>query len=242
MRRGFVSYRVDPPDRSTIIGITLSVNFADRLAHTLAHNSRLLDKIYVITDPSDSATIDITSGFGGSVILSDVSRLKGAKFNKAGLIRAAQQQLHAAYPKFWLIYFDADTLLPANLYETFGRVPAWRRDTIYEMPRRIYATLEDMEQGVIQRVGVNCGFFQMYFDKSKLYQSWSETAGECDIHFRNRFAALYVVDGFCGHIGLDGQDWAGRVCFHPDQIADGVKGGLEGQAAARVDLGLTEHR
>ena len=204
------------PDRTNLIGITVSVNFADRLANTLAHNSRLLDQIYVVTDPSDSATMDIAAGFGASVVLSDVSRVRGAKFNKAGLIRAAQDQLHATsskQPQAWFVYFDADTQLPLDFYEVLMRhqtLRQWRRDTIYEMPRRVYATLEDMENGVVRRIGVNCGFFQMYYDKTKYYQAWSATAGECDIHFRNRFARLVVLDGFCTHIGVDGQDWEGR--------------------------------
>jgi len=202
------------PDRTNIIGITVSVNFADRLANTLTHNSRLLDQIYVATDPTDSATIDIAAGFGATVVLSDVSRARGAKFNKAGLIRAVQARLHTtSSPQTWFVYFDADTQLPLNFYEIlmgYRTLSQWRRDTIYEMPRRVYASLEDLENGVVRRVGVNCGFFQMYCDKTKYYQAWSATAGECDIHFRNRFARLVVLDGFCTHIGVDGQDWEGR--------------------------------
>ena len=201
------------PTRANLIGITVSVNFADRLANTLTHNSRLLDQIYVVTDPTDSPTMDIAAGFGATVVLSDVSRARGAKFNKAGLIRAAQERVHAAHPKAWFVYFDADTQLPLDFYEILlgeRTLRQWRRDTIYEMPRRVYASLEDLENGVVRRVGVNCGFFQMYYDKTKYYQAWSETAGECDIHFRNRFARLAVLDGFCTHIGIDGQDWEGR--------------------------------
>jgi hypothetical protein len=156
--------------------------------------------------------MDIAAGFGASVIISNVSRVRGAKFNKAGLIRAAQVQLHAAGgPQAWFVYFDADTQLPLNLYEILAHYGQWRRDTIYEMPRRVYASLEDLENGVVRRVGVNCGFFQMYYDKTKYYQAWSATASECDIHFRNRFARLVVLDGFCTHIGIDGQDWEGRA-------------------------------
>lgn len=211
-RRVAQSTKVGAPTRSRLIGLTLSVNYADKLAETLKANRLLLDTIYVITSPDDTATKECCSEYGVKTVICGDVHAGGASFNKAGLIRFAQKQIHAACSReTWILYFDADTILPIDFHEIVGRQATWRSDTIYEMRRQICLSVDAMNRDEAKKEETTAGFFQLYYDKTKFYQSWSDSAAICDILFRNLFSRMEVMEGHCLHLGLTGLDWSGRV-------------------------------
>jgi hypothetical protein len=211
-RRVAQATTVSVPTRAQLIGLTLSINYADKLAATLKANCLLLDTIYVVTSPDDTATQDCCSQYRVNMIICGDVHANGAAFNKAGLIRFAQKQIHAGCSgDTWMVYFDADTILPTDFHEIIGRRLAWRDDTIYEMMRRVYLSADAVAGNIVEKEEGSAGFFQLYHDKTKFYPSWSSSAGECDIHFRNLFSRMEVLEGHCLHLGPSGLDWSGRV-------------------------------
>jgi hypothetical protein len=56
------------------------------------------------------------------------------------------------------------------------------------------------------------GYFQLYFDKSKYYSSFSEDASKCDLHFANLFAKKQMIDSYVFHLGRQKLHWNGRTC------------------------------
>jgi len=197
---------VPKPHRSNIVGICVCVNFSDKLALTLTANKPLLDTIYVVTDTGDTATIACCAKFNVNVLQCNETYIDGAKFNKSGLIRYAQKDLHRMGGT-WFLYFDADTLLPSNFYDILDGVSKWSHDTLYEMPRLIYENSSSIS-GIM---GGPAGFFQLYCDKHKFYRPWSASAEECDMNFKAIFSRVEVLNGLCKHIGPTGVDWNGRV-------------------------------
>jgi hypothetical protein len=206
------STKVGAPTRSRLIGLTLSVNYADKLAETLKANRLLLDTIYVVSSPDDNATKECCSQYGANIIICGDVHAGGASFNKSGLIRFAQKQIYAACSsETWILYFDADTILPIDFHEIVSQRATWRSDTIYEMRRQICLSVDAMNRDEAKKEETTAGFFQLYYDKRKLYPEWSASAAECDILFRNLFSRMEVLEGHCLHLGPSGLDWSGRV-------------------------------
>ena len=194
-----------------LIGITVCVNYADKLAPTLEHNSKFFKKIYVVTDPTDFDTFDAMKTYSNvELILNGDVHKNGAQFNKSALVLAGQNAAHAAYKDEWIIYFDADTILPDNLFEIISAQPL-SKELCYHMKRRVYLTKEDFDSDKNYGETRPAGFFQLYFDKSKLYQPFSRTAAICDDIFEKKFGGRpTLLPGFCKHLGPNGKDWEAR--------------------------------
>ena len=56
------------------------------------------------------------------------------------------------------------------------------------------------------------GYFQLYFDKTKYYDSFSKTAADCDIDFRDLFKIRFRLMFYILHLGENGLHWNGRTC------------------------------
>ena len=192
-----------------LIGITICVNYADKLAPTLEHNSKFFKKIYVVTDPLDFDTFDAMKTHTNVelVLNGDVHKNK-ANFNKSALVLAGQKVAHEAHKDDWILYFDADTVLPDNLFEIINE-STLSKDECYHMKRRVYRTKEDFDTDSNFYETRGAGFFQLYFDKSKFYPSFSNSAAVCDVMFERKFKKYLptVLSGFCKHLGPNGKDW-----------------------------------
>lgn len=199
------------PNRENTIGFTVCINFADKLRHTLMYNLSILKNIIVVTTVSDSDTQNLCRSMDVPIIFSNKAFEGGAKFNKAGLIYEAQKSLHRTYRDNWIIYFDADTILPLDLDATLDKHTNYDDDTIYCMKRAIYNTQNDFDTMRESVVADAVGFFQMYFSKNRFYPSFSSSCGECDMFFEQKFKRKIILSGLCSHLGSTGQDWAGRT-------------------------------
>jgi hypothetical protein len=201
---------VKQPQKSNAIAIIVCVNFADKLKVSLASNTGLLNKIYVVTDPLDKPTLEVCKQYTNvSVILCSDAYKNNAKFNKSGLIKYAQVTIIPNHREDWIIIIDADTILPSNFWsETIkGR---FIEDTVYLLKRKIYKSIEDVKTDTYSEIQHGCGFFQMYYKKTRMYGDFSESAAVCDILFQQLFRHQKELDGFCIHLGQNGLDWNGR--------------------------------
>jgi hypothetical protein len=200
------------PTKDNTVAITVCVNFADKLLATLELNSVSLKKIYVVTSPTDKQTIDLCETFTNvSVILSTAAHKDGAKFNKSGLIRAGQEVIIPMHRNDWIIIIDADTIIPFDFWSSI-RSTLFYKDTVYLLRRKIYYSSMDFLKNKPNEITENgCGFFQLYYEKNKLYGSYSKTAAECDVIFQKLFRYEDELPGYCMHLGPKGQDWNGRI-------------------------------
>ena len=105
-----------PPLGTTvhIVGITISVSYADHLARTLPVWAAGLDAMLVVTSPEDTETQRLCASQGVSCRTTSVFYLHGAAFNKAG---ALDEGLALLSPQSWVLVFDADILPPADWRE-----------------------------------------------------------------------------------------------------------------------------
>jgi hypothetical protein len=203
---------VEKPTQNSLVGITVCVNYADKLKPALDANKQFFKKIYVVTDPTDFDTIDAVKDYQQvELVLNADVHLRGADFNKSGLLVAAQDKAHQQFANDWIVLFDADTLLPYNFWEIIN-VNRIDGNYMYTIPRKIYLTSTDLKNKREREQTNGYGFFQMYYDKTKFYAKWSHDAGQCDDDFRNSFSwSAQLSGGFCAHLGENAKDWRGRI-------------------------------
>ena len=201
------------PRKENTISITVCVDFADKLRYAIELNSILLKKMYIVTDPNDKETIELCKGYSNvETLLCPDAHKNGAKFNKSGLLKFAQVKITPNHREDWIIIIDADTLLPHNFWsESVQQQQRFTNDSIYLLKRKIYASNENLQNGIFSEMQIGCGFFQLYYNKSKMYSDFSETAGVCDMLFQELFRNQIVLNGFCNHMGDKGLDWNGRI-------------------------------
>lgn len=58
----------------------------------------------------------------------------------------------------------------------------------------------------------HAGYFQLYFDKSKYYASFSVDASQCDMDFKEMFPNRIMIDSYIFHLGRKELHWEGRSC------------------------------
>ena len=185
--------------------ITVCVGYADYLAATLPHTLQWAAAVYVVTTPDDSlAGLDVDSV---KVLRTDAFSRDGAAFNKAGAIREAQELVHAAHPDAWIALVDADIIAAPDLCHDVAD-PRW----LYSVARMDYATHEDYAAGRGAPYHTpGAGYFQLYFEKSKLYPVFSPDASECDMDFMRAFPKCVITGGMVAHLGRHTVNWRGRA-------------------------------
>jgi hypothetical protein len=201
------------PTKENTISITVCVNFADKLSQTLEFNTQFLKKLYIVTDPDDRDTIELCKRYRNVELLFCQDAYKnGAKFNKSGLIKFAQVKITPNHREDWIMIIDADTILPPNFWtETINLQPRFTENSVYLMKRKIYLSNNDLINDKYSEIQRECGFFQLYYNKNKIYADFSETAGVCDSLFQQLFRHQVIMEGFCIHLGQNGLDWNGRI-------------------------------
>lgn len=92
-----------------IEAVITCVNYSDFLEHTLPDNLQHLDRLVVVTHPSDKGTQRLCSKYGVDCIETEVMHDEGDKFNKGRAINLGLSNLRH---EGWLLHLDADILLP----------------------------------------------------------------------------------------------------------------------------------
>lgn len=92
-----------------IEAVTVCYNYGDFLAATLPENMEQIDRLIVVTHPSDVATKRLCDKYSIDFIETEVMHDYGDKFNKG---RAINMGLMHLRHDGWLLHLDADILLP----------------------------------------------------------------------------------------------------------------------------------
>lgn len=114
-----------------IKAVTVCVNYADFLAHTLPENLPLVDSLVVVTTPEDAATQRLCRRLSVECIDTREFVHGGAKFNKGRGINHGLMHLPAGG---WRLHLDADIVLPPTLRRMLARHPL-DRSCIYGADR-----------------------------------------------------------------------------------------------------------
>lgn len=194
----------------TIVLITASLDYADYLTFALRAASMVVDRGYVVTD-HDDASIGVADELKAVPLVYGGWRANGAKFNKAGAVRHAQQIAYAEYPDAWYLLLDADCILQVGAREIIEQ-HATDDSCLYGARRVEFPDIESLQAGRPNGVYSSqfAGFFQLY-RRHVLYPEWSYSAEACDHAFAQQFAASRVLPLTVGHCGQARVNWEGRV-------------------------------
>ena len=198
------------------VAISLCINYSDYLAQALPTNRGLFSHYYVITEQSDINTIEIATKHNCTIIFTESRLTNGAKFNKSGMIQEAQQFVHKQHPDSWISLIDADIGLPANLWSC-ANLQTLNKSALYGITRIRYDTKTDYENNKANtksqhNSSIPIGYFQLYYDKSKYYATWSKNCSTCDMDFMRDFRSLHMIRNIkCEHYGPTKTNWDGRV-------------------------------
>lgn len=197
-----------------IIAISVSIDYGDYLSQTLPNNRPLFSKFYIVTEERDTETCEIAKLNDSDILFTNKTKLGGATFNKSGMIYAAQTIVHEAHPNAWIVLLDADIYLPSDIWAHIN-VPTLVKNTLYGIARKTYSKYDNYLHNKPSStytcdVGI-IGYFQMYFDKNKMYEKWSKNCSECDMTFLRAFGSTMEFKSiFASHFGFKGINWDGR--------------------------------
>lgn len=111
--------------------ITICVNYADFLAHTLPHNKNHFDRMIVVTDTKDLETKRLCEFYHVECLQTDVFYEDGDNFNKA---KGINEGIKALSPKDWVVHLDADIYLPPLTRQILNSLEL-DKQTLYGMDR-----------------------------------------------------------------------------------------------------------
>lgn len=197
--------------------ITVCVEYADFLAITLPRNAQHFDEVMVVTAPQDRFTAEVVESVpNASCYVTDAFYRQGAAFNK-GL--ALEEGLDALGRRDWLVIFDADVVMPAEmniLVNTIGNLYGAHR-RICQDPHQ-WDGGEDWSAWPILQDRELAGWFQLFHADDPVLKErpWYGTnwrhAGGCDSVFQDRWPAnrkiwlpMEVL-----HLGEPFTNWYGR--------------------------------
>lgn len=202
-----------------MIGITVSVGYAEELAQTLPVWLESMLHIVVITDTKDKETERVGNFFSNRVecLKTDSFYENGATFNKGKALDGAYRALLSTLPvKSWVCIFDADILPPKDWFEQLppleiGNLYGAKRwqngevlipDPPYEMPGYFWIFHTD----------------DPHLPKNPTFTSWKH-AGNYDTVFKDNWPAAHRIklDLKLNHIGQPGKNWWGKGNEHKMQ-------------------------
>lgn len=120
-----------PMKTHTVQAVTVCVNFADILEHTLINNLAHFDYLVVVTSHKDRATQALCRKMSIQCVKTDDFYHEGANFNKARGINIGLAHLK---PGGWRLHIDADIALPPTFRAMLRHHPL-REDSIYGADR-----------------------------------------------------------------------------------------------------------
>jgi hypothetical protein len=163
-------------------------------------------KVYIVTTPEEKVPVSVSGVSNVEIWRTAAFFDKGALFNKSAAIHQTQRKVHDLHPNAWILLLDADIVaMPDLCHDVFCKL------TLYSVCRMDYLTPEDyiQENGTPYHTP-GAGYFQLYFDKTKVYPESSEDASECDMDFYRSFSRHHILGGYVSHLGIHTVNWDGR--------------------------------
>ena len=197
-----------------IIPIVMCVNMTDYLKISIAYNRKFFNKFFVITSPSDIFTKQLCKKYDADVIEYN-NFFTNAKFNKSGGMAYAQEIVHKQFPESWILLLDTDIVLTPeciNIIDGCFIFKKLDKTLMYSVKRFNVLNQKELDEECKEREYAlpGAGYFQLYYDKTKMYPSFSNTAGECDMTFAFLFSKRVLIPTHVYHLGEDGMHWNGR--------------------------------
>jgi glycosyltransferase involved in cell wall biosynthesis len=218
--------------------IVVCVDYSDYLENTMCWNVGHFDRHTIVTATKDIPTRKVCSSYDVNTLATDAFYENGDKFNKARAINVALDRIK---PKDWVLFLDADIVLPLDFgerireqvldpeklyYTCRGTVPKIKvEETVYRL--KVNPALRNSFP--VKDPGVDAhpwGYFQLVNVKcsrlSDVDYRWMSThhkcANEYDTEFKNKWPSDQQVmlpkDQFkVLHLGHGprGVNWEGRV-------------------------------
>lgn len=205
-----------------VVWIVVAENMNGFLQATLACNRALVDKIVVVTSPTDQETINVCQSAGLICHMTEALHAQGDAFNKGRALSEVQQSLHKN-PKLagWMaLLMDVDICLPENIWNDVG--DHTEDNTLYSVTHRcVYAYPSAAEAGSPTSLELNpgdsLGYFQMYkiMPGSPIYcGDCFHTAAKSDIEFADDFEKVHFLPTYVHHfntIGAYTGNWNGTT-------------------------------
>jgi hypothetical protein len=191
-----------------IHGVTVSVNYADLLAQSIAGWAAGLESLTVITDKEDSETFELAAAYNANIAVTESFYADGAAFNKG----RAQQEVWRFIPKHeWILLFDADIIPPMFWNVLLGEL----------QPGFLYGAHRYDEHGArIPDDTHGYGYFQLFHGQDPLAQvdpffdTWWTHAGNGDstilLRWRDRGLLAPALPLTLLHVGGPSHNWYGR--------------------------------
>jgi len=179
--------------------VTTSIGESDKLEQSLKCNKAFVNKIIVITAPSDEKTQRICDTFGVRCHLTDAFHQHGDAFNKGRALQEVQLELHReATNNSVVMLIDSDICLPSNFLKSLpSTIPP---NVLFSgIERCMFANSKDYSRGwpAVQGKWVfkTMGFLQIYLAHSTAptYFTNYPTAAESDLVFGNEFQKQEVL-------------------------------------------------
>lgn len=196
-------YRAARPP-TVVVGITVAVDYVDRLEKTLANKKNL--KEWVIVTVEGDPVIDFCAKNGLYCVISENLHLNKSLFNLGALRNEGMDfAIERWGPEIWLLFVDGDCKLPTVDFTKFDL----SIEKIYGAHRYGDGS-EKLDEGIT-------GFFQLFHAsevlKGKRYQEDWPDAGGTDLFFRDLWGDAHkkMLDIHLHHLGTSGIDWKGRV-------------------------------
>ena len=201
-----------------IIAITVSVNYSEILEAIIAQNMKFLYKWFIVTEKSDTKTIQLLEEYKNhndviQILLYDGFYTNKCTFNKGGAIKFAQDYIDTHFTESNILILDSDIYLPNNFKDSLP--PIIRPKALYGVANRYdYWSMDDFINGSnphkYKHGNKFVGFFQLYKQSSIHTYKDSVNCGKCDDDFRDLFNIRYTLNLSVKHLGKEGVNWNGR--------------------------------
>lgn len=152
-----------------IVGLCISYNYYDTLKFMLPANYMHFDKLYIVTQKDDTATVNLCKKYKNVKTLFYNFSSNGKKFDKYGAMRYAQHIIYKKYPKHWYVNIDSDIVLPNNAIDILTKQKL-DKNNIYGIRRKeVLKSSELVNKNKLTEIDVGdkriLGFFQLYKKK-----------------------------------------------------------------------------
>ncbi len=126
-----------------IEAVTVCVNYADFLAHTMPFNKYVFDKLVVVTSPEDKATARVCEFYHIECIKTNIL---SEGMNKGRAINVGLNKLSRTD---YICHFDSDILFPPRA-RYFLEIAKLRKDTLYSVLRQMCPSYEAFAEWMAQ--------------------------------------------------------------------------------------------